>query len=86
MRIKEVKDLSLCFQKETDIMHPDVRERERASKKTKSFTRLNWTPAPKIQNKEKCAAKNKIMHQTKFNYSTQNPRTKRKYTANHKSQ
>jgi hypothetical protein len=86
MRIKEVKDLlSLCFQKDTDIMHPE-RERERASKKTKSFTRPNWTPAPKIQNKEKCAAKNKIMHQTKLDYSTQNPRTKRKCTANHKSQ
>jgi len=59
MRIKEVKDLlSLCFQKETDIMRPE-REREhlRACKKTKSFTRPNWTPAPKIQNKEKMCCK-----------------------------
>jgi hypothetical protein len=53
MRIKEVKDLlSLCFQKETDIMRPE-REGEHPlgsslCKKTKSFTRPNWTPAFKI--------------------------------------
>ncbi len=41
---------------------------------------------PKSKTKRKCAAKNKIMHQTELDSSTQNPRTKRKCTANHKSQ
>jgi hypothetical protein len=62
MMIKEVKDLlSLRFQKETDIMHPErhrERERERESiQEKKSFTRPNWTPAPKIQKKEMCCKK-----------------------------
>jgi hypothetical protein len=91
MRIKEVKDLlSLRFQKETDIMHPErhrerERERERASKKKNHSPDQIGPQHPKSKRK-KCAAKNKIMHQTKLDYSTQNPRTKRKCMANYKSQ
>jgi hypothetical protein len=90
-RIKEVKDLlSLRFQKETDIMHPErhrerERERERASKKKNHSPDQIGPQHPKSKRK-KCAAKNKIMHQTKLDYSTQNPRTKRKCMANYKSQ
>jgi hypothetical protein len=80
MRIKEVKGLlSVCFQKEIDIMHP---EREKQNHSPDQIGLQH----PKSKTKRKCAAKNKIMHQTELDYSTQNPRTKRKCTANHKSQ